>query len=229
MSRPPPPRVLLFDWDNTLVDTWEAIHHALRTTFEAMGREPWTFEETKARVRRSAREAFPALFGERAGEAARIFYDTFEAAHLQRLRPAPGAEAMLADLRAAGFGLGVVSNKQGAYLRREARHLGWSGYFHRLVGASDAAADKPSPAAVELALAGGPGEGLARERIWLVGDTDIDLTCAVNAGCRPVLLRAEPPRAGEFAGIEPALHLSSCADLLPALHAAGDGFFETEP
>ena len=36
------PRALLFDWDNTLVDTWGAIHHALTVTFEAMGETPWT-------------------------------------------------------------------------------------------------------------------------------------------------------------------------------------------
>ena len=76
------PRALLFDWDNTLVDSWGAIHDALRVTFEAMGREPWTLEQTRQRVRRSAREAFPALFGARAEEAAGIFYQAFESDHL---------------------------------------------------------------------------------------------------------------------------------------------------
>ena len=52
------PVALLFDWDNTLADTWPAIHHALAVTFRAMDREPWTFEETRARVRASARDSF---------------------------------------------------------------------------------------------------------------------------------------------------------------------------
>jgi phosphoglycolate phosphatase len=34
--------------------------------------------------------------------------------------------------------LGVVSNKRGYLLRREAAHLGWMSLFHRLVGANDA-------------------------------------------------------------------------------------------
>ena len=59
------PAALLFDWDNTLADTWPAIHHALAVTFRAMDREPWTLEETRARVRASARDSFPALFGSR--------------------------------------------------------------------------------------------------------------------------------------------------------------------
>lgn len=212
----PRPRALLFDWDNTLVDTWPAIHHALSATFGAMGRAPWTFEETRARVRASARDAFPALFGERAGEAAQIFYRTFEAEHLDTLRERDGAGRMLRALAAeAGLYLAVVSNKQGYLLRREAAHLGWSGLFARLVGANDAARDKPAVEAVELALADsaiGPGP-----QVWFVGDTDIDMRCAVAAGCLPVLLRPQPPAAGEFAGAEPRIHVPGCAALLDLL------------
>src|SRR5690606_3190282 len=57
----PAPRAILFDWDNTLVDTWGVLHRALAATFEAFGRRPWTLEETKRNVRASARDAFPEL------------------------------------------------------------------------------------------------------------------------------------------------------------------------
>lgn len=205
------PRALLFDWDNTLVDTWVSIHHALSLTFEAMGQQPWTLEETRARVRASARDTFPALFGERAEEATNFFYRTFEAEHLTRLRERDGAGDMLARLARSGFYLGVVSNKRGYLLRREAEHLGWSGYFRSLVGANDAARDKPSVDPVDLAL---DGSGIGRgAEVWFVGDTDIDLRCAVNAGCIPVLLRPEPPEDGEFGDAAPLLHLESCPAL----------------
>ena len=32
----PAPKAILFDWDNTLVDSWTVIHHAMTATFEAM-------------------------------------------------------------------------------------------------------------------------------------------------------------------------------------------------
>ncbi len=218
--RGPRPRTLLFDWDNTLVDSWAAIHHALNATLAELGLPTWTLAETMARVRRSAREAFPAWFGPRADEAARIFYAAFEARHLENLRPCPGAEAMLARLHAAGYDLAVVSNKQGRYLRAEAERLGWDRYFRRLVGANDAVRDKPAPEAVALALSGGPSETADRGKVWLIGDTDIDLQCAVESGCVPVLLRDEPPADGEFAAAPPSLHLSDCrtlADILAAM------------
>jgi phosphoglycolate phosphatase len=212
------PRALLFDWDNTLVDTWASIHHALDITLRAMGQEPWTLEQTQARVRASARESFPVWFGERADEATEIFYRAFEAEHLLALRERQGAGDMLRALADDGqFYMAVVSNKRGHLLRREAEHLGWSAYFRRLVGANDAARDKPATEAVDLALADSglrPGA-----EIWFVGDTDIDMTCAVNAGCLPVLLRPAPPGTDEFPTAAPRLHVTDCAGFLRTLRA----------
>lgn len=211
------PRALLFDWDNTLIDSWGSIHHALNVTLEAMGHEPWSFDETRSRVRASARDSFPQLFGDQVAEATEVFYRTFEADHLVNLREREGAGRMLRGLAGEDVYLAVVSNKQGRLLRREAAHLHWDGYFDRLVGATDAARDKPAPEAVELALAGSgldPGPG-----VWLVGDTDIDMLCAVNSGCLPVLLRPAPPGRDEFGETPPKLHVASCEELLNVVRA----------
>ena len=205
------PEAVLFDWDNTLVDTWVVIHHALEETFLAMGEEPWTLEETKARVRQSAREAFPRLFGPRAAEASEIFYRAFEGNHLELLRELPGASDMLGAIKQTGCFLGVVSNKQGYLLRREAEHLGWTAFFGGLVGASDATRDKPAVEPVELALSA--SGAVLGPHVWFVGDTDIDMLCAQNAGCTSVLLRDRPPSEGEFPEARPCSHLRSCHEL----------------
>lgn len=205
------PKAILFDWDNTLVDSWPVIHEVLNATLTAFGLEPWTLEETRTRVRRSLRDSFPALFGARWEEAGEFFYNHFAAVHLNNLRPRPGAQRMLADLHAAGIYLGVVSNKNGKYLRREADHLGWARYFEAIVGAFDAARDKPAPDPVRLALAGiavGPDE-----EVWFAGDANIDLECAANAGCVPVLVREGAPRPGEFDGHLPVWHFGECLAL----------------
>ncbi|HML10598.1 MAG TPA: HAD hydrolase-like protein, partial [Stellaceae bacterium] len=146
------PRAIIFDWDNTLVDSWATIHEALNFLMAAMDRPSWTIEETRERVRLSLRESFPQIFGERWQEAQKIYLDRFRAIHLERLTPLPGRETMLRTLAAAGHYLAVVSNKTGAVLRNEAAHLGWSGLFGAIVGAGDAHADKPHGAPVELAL-----------------------------------------------------------------------------
>ena len=208
------PRGILLDWDNTLVDSWAVIHSALVVTFEAMGYPPWTLAETKQRVRHSLRDAFPRLFGSRWEEARRLYLDSFTAMHLKRLTALHGAEPMLEALAADGYYLAVVSNKTGALLRREGQHLGWSRYFRAMVGAGDARADKPHPAVVEAALA---GSGLDPAEVWLVGDTALDLECAVAAGCVPVLVSGPGVVAEDAPKVLPALHFSDCTALLRAL------------
>ena len=91
-----PPRAILFDWDNTLVDTWPTIVECYRDTFTALGLTPWTAAEVQDRAHGSLREVFPVLFGERANEAERVFYDTFRRIHLERLEPLVGADTLLA-------------------------------------------------------------------------------------------------------------------------------------
>ena len=211
------PQGLLFDWDNTLVDSWAAIHHALQVTFTELGYRPWTFEETKRNVRKSAREAFPELFGAEAARATEIFYATFEQDHLESLTPLPGAQDLIQGLAEAGYKLGVISNKQGRLLRAEAAALGWDRHMLALVGANDAVRDKPDPAVLDHALAGGALEGTERARIWFIGDTDIDLACAHNGGCVAVLLRGQPPAEGEFAACPPQRHFPDCRALLDYL------------
>jgi phosphoglycolate phosphatase len=213
------PRAILFDWDNTLVDNWEVITEAMNAVYDAFGMPRWTVEDARARVRSSMRDAFPRTFGDRAKEAGRIFSDYFALHHLARLAEMPGAGELIRALAGSGVYLGVVSNKRGRFLRLEAERLGWSGHFGCLVGAADAAVDKPEVAPVDLALA---GSGIPRgPEVWFVGDADIDMACAVNAGCLPVLLRRQAPQPGEFGGQPPVLHFAECAALKARLHDVG--------
>lgn len=205
------PRAVVFDWDNTLVDTWPVIHDSMNATLAAMGHAPWSIEETRERVRLSMREAFPAMFGARWEEARAVFYRRFDAIHLDRLAVCDGAEALIGALVERGVPLSVVSNKMGGTLRREAGHLGWDGYFSRLVGAMDAARDKPATEPVDLALS---GAGIERGAdVWFVGDTSVDLECARNAGCTGILVRAAAPLDGEFAAFPPHAHFAGCREL----------------
>jgi phosphoglycolate phosphatase len=208
------PRAIIFDWDNTLVDSWATIHDALNFLMASMERPPWTIEETRERVRLSLRESFPRIFGERWEEAQRIYLDRFRAIHLGRLTPLPGREAMLSALAADGHYLAVVSNKTGAVLRNEVAHLGWSPLFGAIVGAGDAHTDKPHRAPVELALQ--PSGIAPGPDVWFVGDTAVDMECALASGCIPVLL-GEHDGSAEFARFPPALTIADEAGLFRAL------------
>jgi phosphoglycolate phosphatase len=211
------PRAVLFDWDNTLVDTWPCIGRATNITLAAMGMEPWTEAEIRARVAGSLRDTFPRIYGSRWEEARAIYYRAFEAVHLDMLLALPGAEALLRTARDAGLVLGVVSNKTGRYLRREVAHLGWDAYFTSLVGAQDAARDKPAPDPIHRAL---EGTGIvAGPEVWFVGDAGIDIDCGRAAGCTTLLLHG----GSDDAALTPDQRAGDCdalARILVAVCAA---------
>lgn len=202
------PRAVLFDWDKTLVDNWGVIRDALNAALVHFGHPPWSEAEVHARVKRSLRDSFPELFGDAWRAAELVFREHFNSRHLAGLRVLPGAGELLARLAGAGVTLAVVSNKHGGTLRLEAEYLGWTGYFHRVVGAADAPADKPSPLVVQLAL---EGSGLTPDpqTVWFVGDSAIDLECAHRAGCLPVLLGSGPADPA----FPPALSFADCRAL----------------
>jgi phosphoglycolate phosphatase len=182
MSRP---AAILWDWDNTLVDGWAAIEAGLNAAFRAFGLPEWDRAQVLGNVRKSLRESFPPLFGPDWERARDIFYAEVRARHLEVVAPMPGAAAaILAAGRVAPQG--VVSNKQGPLLRAEAAHLGWAEHFGTLVGAGDAARDKPDAAPILMAL-GALGVQASPE-VWYVGDTALDMQAARAAGCRAVLL-----------------------------------------
>lgn len=180
----PVPRAILWDWDNTLVDAWAGVQAGMNAALRGFGMPEWSIGEVRARARLSLRDAFPAIFGDEWERARELFYAEVRARHLEVLNPLPGTlEALEA---ASPWPLGIVSNKQGPILRREAEHLGWAPRFGALVGAGDAAEDKPAAAPVLMALerlgvAPGP-------EVWFIGDTGVDMRAARAAGCAAVLL-----------------------------------------
>ena len=213
MSGQNAPRAVLFDWDGTLVDSWPVIHESMNRTLAAMGHPLWSMEETTQRVRRSLREAFPELFGERWEEARDIFYGEYRAVHLERVEVIDGAEELLAAFHEHGCHLGVVSNKSGTHLRRESTHLGWDRYFEGyLVGATDAPRDKPALDPVYMALAETGIEPGAD--VWFIGDTWVDMACGLAGGCHAVLVGEKDPKDPEFRDCPPDRHFLSCRALL---------------
>jgi len=214
-----PPRAILFDWDNTLVDNWETIRAALNAALTAMGQVPWTLAEAKLRIRASMRDTFPRLFGERWPEARDIFYATFRAQHLGALKAIPDAEVVTRLLADSGLYLGVVSNKAGPLLRAEAAKLGWDRHFGRLVGAGDATCDKPAPDPVYMAM---QDSGVTDYKtVWFVGDAAIDMQCARHAGCIAILVGEAPGEEDQIAMLKPEGHVPDLAELLNLVRSTG--------
>lgn len=216
----PKPKAIIFDWDNTLVDTWPLIHLALTETMQAMGHEPWSLEVTKKQVHLSMREAFPILFGERWQEAAMIYQRNYRQPRtLEKLTSLPFVEELLTTLKKQpSLLVSIVSNKMGDFLRKEVQHLQWNEYFYKVIGAQDAKEDKPSIAPLLLALEGSNIQ--LNKEVWFVGDSLTDMECAHNAGCTPIFYGEDDPTHSRYAHCPPLVHYKNHLPLIEMVEKA---------
>ena len=148
----PKPKAVIFDWDNTLVDTWPIIHNALIATQRAMGHKEWSFDETRLKVRKSMRDSFPEIFGDNWQKAGAMYQQQYRATHLEQLQALPRAQEVLEAVKRRGLYSVVVSNKKSVNLNKEVEHIGWKKWFDKVVGSDDAARDKPFVDPVHLAF-----------------------------------------------------------------------------
>ena len=185
------PRAIIFDWDHTLVDTWDVITLAINETRGNYGMDIWSVEQTRLNATMSLKDSFPKIFGDRWKQARSIFVEKYNKLNLAHLKTMPGSQDLLSAIKHLDIPLFVVSNKQGPTLRQEAEHLGWTVFFAAIVGSMDAKRDKPERDPVDKALhqAGMKADDPA---IWFVGDSESDVKCARNAGCTSILIDRNP-------------------------------------
>lgn len=180
------PQAIIFDWDNTLVNTWPLIQQAINITMTKMQMELWSLEKVRNTVHKSMRDSFPDIFGERWQEAGEIYRNSYSAINLDQLELLPNALTLLKKAQEKNILQFVVSNKIGSTLRREVKKLAVEKYFFSVIGALDAKADKPSNSPVEMALQGS-GIDCKKDQVWFVGDTIADVECAFNSSCSPII------------------------------------------
>ena len=180
-----------------------------------MGQQAWAMKKTKSNVRRSMRDSFPALFGEKWKEAANIYLTHVKRNHLNTLQVLKFVPELLEYLDEEETYLAVVSNKNGALLREEVEFLKWKNLFSSVVGADDAIRDKPNRAPIDLAL---DGSGISNStEVWFVGDAPSDIECALNAGVLGVLIQNEASQQKRIGQFQPHLTFKNAGELLKYL------------
>lgn len=180
------PKAVIFDWDNTLVDTWPLIAIAINTTMRAMKKEEWSLKKVKDTVHKSMRESFPELFGENWVVAGEIYKNSYRSMHLDKLEFLPNALNLINKLQEKNIIQIIVSNKIGTTLRKEVEKLDVMNKFFSVIGSTDSSFDKPHAAPVELSLIGS-NLNLKSDEIWFIGDTIADVNCAYNCGITPII------------------------------------------
>ncbi|TNE26432.1 MAG: HAD family hydrolase [Alphaproteobacteria bacterium] len=207
------PKALIFDWDDTITNNWWRVLLSMNKTLTKLGHPEWTEDEALRRLGPSARDLFPAVFGqERAQEASDLYYSFIDELKGEGPRICDGAVEAVKALAETPLYLAVLSNKRADALRAEVALVGLSDCFSCIVGAGDAAEDKPGRAAVEKALEASKGLQPGPD-VWFVGDSHIDMQCAHFNGLTAVLVETKPPPEEMLENFYPHLRFAGCKDL----------------
>ncbi|XGA08307.1 MAG: HAD-IA family hydrolase [Wolbachia endosymbiont of Xenopsylla cheopis] len=177
------PKAILFDWDNTLVDSQQSVNAAIKHTLKQMGSDNL---QASRHSYVSRKEFLTDLFGDKWHKADAIYQQYLDQqSPLKDLNLNPGVVEMLKNLKQYNLYLAIVSNKEGDNLRKEVAYLGLSHYFKKIVGSGDTPEDKPSSLPVLFAL---EDSGVKpSNEVLFVGDSITDVHCAQNANCLPIV------------------------------------------
>jgi HAD superfamily hydrolase (TIGR01549 family) len=204
-------RGVLFDWDGTLLNSYEADTAAYLAMFRKMG-IPWGIEELKRhyspnwyRVYRAAR--LPRSKWDDADRAWREQY----ANHKPKLLT--GARRVLTRLRMR-HELGLVTSGDRERVARQLREFGLTEVFAARVCSGDTIRKKPHPEPLRLALR--HMELNARDCLY-VGDAPEDIEMARRAGVRAIAVLGPFPTEKRLRLAKPELLLDSIEELPDAL------------
>jgi phosphoglycolate phosphatase len=176
---------VIFDLDGTLIDGYEPIRQALAYAMEKFGKPAPGLAEVRRMVGHGLERLIEKALGPdlvAAGVAA--FRERYPQV-LGGSRLLPGATETLAELERRNHRMALASNKPARFSCEILERLGVRGYFAAVAGPDDKVPPKPSPEMVISLLAvldAAPGETI------LVGDMEVDVETARNAGCRVVLI-----------------------------------------
>lgn len=216
-------RLILFDYDGTLVDSQRAILHAMTAGFAAADLPPPEAAAVRRVVGLSLEIAVARLCPD-PGDGATVsrVADAYRAAFLAlRSRPDydeplfPGVRNTLAALDRPEVCLGIATGKARRGLLASLERHGLGHHFVTLQTGDDGPG-KPHPAMLERAMAEagvGPGHTV------LIGDTSFDMEMAVNAGVPGLGVSWGYHAPEELSASGAAAILDSLAELPPRLEA----------
>ncbi|APR98294.1 HAD family hydrolase [Wolbachia endosymbiont of Folsomia candida] len=174
---------VVFDWDNTLVDTQDNIFNAIKHTINLMG---YSNKSADRNSHESRKSYMVSLFGDQWKKANQIYQQYLDKALLQNITLNPQVEEMLQALKSRNVYLAIVSNKKNTNLREEVAYFKLDSYFDRVVGSGDTAEDKPSATPLLFALEESTLP-INKENVFFVGDSITDIFCAQSANCLPII------------------------------------------
>lgn len=178
-------KALIFDLDGTVADTIYAINEGINLMLSELGYPPIGYSDVLSFVNFGARGYVEGALPKYAphdeeyiDRALEIYNQKYALTYMHTDRCYDGIPEALEKL-SESFRMGMLSNKQDEFVSRLTEQLFRPHLFEIAHGVRDGIPPKPDPQApLEMAVF----FGLRPDEIAFVGDSDIDVLAALNAG-----------------------------------------------
>jgi HAD superfamily hydrolase (TIGR01509 family) len=186
-----PLKGVIFDVDGTLVDSNDAHAQSWVDTFAEAGYEV-PFEVVRPLIGMGADKLLPTTIGirhdsEQGKKLLERRSKIFREKYLPRLRPLPGARALVLRVRDDGLKAIVATSAKDEELEGLLKAAEVEDLMEEKATASDAKRSKPDPDIVEAAI---EESGVPANKAVMIGDTPYDVEAALRAGVRVIAFRS---------------------------------------
>jgi len=176
-------KAIFFDLDGTLVNTLDDLSEAMNRALAELGQPGRSKEECREMIGRGLGEFVRAALPENAGHLQdallRKMKEVYARICLNKTYPYPGICEVLSACKKAGIRTAVVSNKAHEMTVRITEHYFGVGAFEEILGQKEGMKCKPDPEPMRFLL---DKMALRAEDVLYVGDSDVDVRTAQNAG-----------------------------------------------
>src|SRR6266436_1887563 len=175
-------RALIFDLDGTIIDSQRDLIRSVHAMLEEMGREQLHEDTISGYIGHGAPQLVGQALGNGATEAERqralkYFLAYYEDHKMDSTCAYPGVPEALAHL--AAFPMAILTNKPVRISVRILDGLGLTKYFRAIYGGNSFETKKPDPLGALTILR---DLGAAPAEAMLIGDSEVDVQTARNAG-----------------------------------------------
>ena len=204
------PKLVIFDWDDTLAKTRDAVVKAMNHVLSLYDLPEWDIiKEQKRDKKKSLKENFPNFFGEKAEEAYNEYLKYYSSEACKEVKKIENTDTFLKELTKNKISIAIISNKEKSLLLSEVQVCFPEIKFDYVFGNGDTEHNKPAPDPVYKMIENYNFE-LNSDNVWLVGDTQQDTDCALNAGCQSILMGKGKFMDGDY--LEKNSSIKRCGD-----------------
>ncbi len=214
-------RGIIFDFDGTLIDSYEAIGESLNHARAGFSLDPVSTEEVRRLVGHGLEQLIEQSIGaDHVAEGIRLFREKYDSICRDQTTLLPQVKETIEELNRRGYQMGIATNKPSYFARPILNALEMDHLFEEVVGPNDVEKAKPDPEMLEMVMM---RIGLGPDEVVYIGDMPLDVEAARRAGLPIYAVATGSANRQELLDARPDRLLNHFADLLNYLPIVSGG------